>query len=355
MNSFAIMEKGRRLVALAINRIGALRCREKMHLFQKVADPHHFLSLTLYEVMQVVRRRLRTRHFNLQRYLLEAEQDFAYCSAHHIAILTLPDLPQSLREIHDPPFLLFVRGQLPKSEFVLGVVGTRRPSAAGIGAAQAIGRECAAAGITLVSGLAIGIDSLAMQSAHAHQGRLIAVLGNGIDSVYPRQNRDLAEALVDAGGTILSEYPPGSAPDRYHFPARNRIICGLSPGVVLVEAPERSGALITADFALQEGRDLFVHALPLNSERNAGARQLAASGAPIIASLSEALAHCRDITPPRIPESSRPTTVDRTTLAAVTDSPTAPALNTTGTDIPAHHHPAHYLVALLREELTSVS
>ena len=137
-------------------------------------------------------------------------------------------------------------------------------------------------GIGVVSGLAKGIDREAHEGCVLAKGYSIAVLGSGIDLVYPPSSERVARALLEAGGTILSEYPPGAAPLQFHFPARNRIISGLSRSVVVVQAPARSGALITAEYAVEQGRDVFVHSAGLSGTVGAGTSQLAASGAPVI-------------------------------------------------------------------------
>jgi DNA processing protein len=168
-------------------------------------------------------------------------------------------------------------------------VGTRYPTGAGRAAAFRLGFDLGRNGIWVVSGLARGIDREAHEGCEQAGGRSIAVLGNGIDLIYPSSSRSAAMALLARGGAIVSEYPPGVPPLRYHFPARNRIISGLCRGVVVVEAPERSGALFTAEYALQEHRDLWVHGAGLAGTTGAGTRHLAESGAPAVHAAGEIL------------------------------------------------------------------
>ncbi|HUJ76946.1 MAG TPA: DNA-processing protein DprA, partial [bacterium] len=156
-------------------------------------------------------------------------------------------------------------------------------------AAFRLGAELGRAGVGVVSGLARGIDREAHDGCLQAAGRTVAVLGNGIDQVYPPSSRPSAMAILSRGGAILSEYPPGVPPLQYHFPARNRIISGLCRGVVVVQAPEKSGALITAEHALQEGRDLFVHRAGLAGSAGAGSRRLAEAGAVVIQAGAEIL------------------------------------------------------------------
>jgi DNA processing protein len=173
---------------------------------------------------------------------------------------------------------------------LVAVVGTRKPSRAGAGRAFVLGRELGEEGISVVSGLALGIDSMAHRGNIEGRAPTIAVLGSGVDEVYPSSNRNLARRILETGGLILSEYAPGTKPAKWNFPARNRIISALARGTVIVEAPEKSGALITADFALQQGRDLWVDRAGVASPRSKGTARLAEDGAGIISSAADILA-----------------------------------------------------------------
>jgi DNA processing protein len=156
-------------------------------------------------------------------------------------------------------------------------------------AAFGLALESGLCGIPVISGLASGIDSAAHQGAVSCGGLTAAVLGSGIDQIYPFHNRKLAENICALDGAVISEYPFWEKPLRYHFPERNRIISGLSRSVILVEAPERSGALITADFALEQGRDLFVHSIGVHDSLCRGTKRLAEEGAEVISSIKEIL------------------------------------------------------------------
>jgi len=191
-----------------------------------------------------------------------------------------PEFPPLLREIHDPPLMLFYRGELPDPSMPsIAVVGTRRPTGNGRKAAFRFGLEAGRAGIAVVSGLARGIDYSAHVGNTGGGGRSVAVLGNGIDRIYPASSTRAAHDILEAGGCIMSEYGVGVPPLRYHFPERNRIISGVARAVVVIEAPGKSGALITAEFALEQGRDLFVHADCLSGPSNEGCRRLYFDGA----------------------------------------------------------------------------
>lgn len=307
------------VVRLAIARLSFLRCREKVMVEDVVVSREFFGSLRLGDVEQIVGRRVRTNTFDPQTLLREGENDSFLLSAVGAATVAFsgPEYPPQLREIFDPPYLVFVRGCLPDlGQALVGVVGTRSPSAAGLDAAHAFGVECGEAGVPVVSGLALGIDSAAHAGVVKAGGKTIAVLGSGIDDVYPRSHKSLAARMLDSGGALISEYPPRTEPRKYHFPARNRIISGLCRSVVVVEAPERSGALITADYALDQGRDLFVHAVSKSSSRGDGAQRLIADGAPVIRSLAD-ITHDWQLAEPVRTTSSGDATTERTHMHGV--------------------------------------
>jgi len=197
------------------------------------------------------------------------------------------DYPASLRRAPHAPPVLFVRGTLQNEDrWAVAVVGTRRASAYGREVAHTLATELARNGITVVSGLALGIDAVAHQAALDAGGRTLAVLGSGVDQLYPQQNRTLGEAITHQGG-VISEYALGTRPEARNFPPRNRIISGLSRGVVVVEAGTRSGALITAKFALEQGREVFAVPGSIFHPGSAGCNQLISNGATPLLSVDE--------------------------------------------------------------------
>lgn len=201
-----------------------------------------------------------------------------------IELLTMFDAgyPAPLAEIAAPPPVLFSRGRLIETdELAVAVVGTRAPSPYGKDMARSIATDLARAGVTIVSGLAKGIDGVAHQAALDAGGRTIAVLGSGIRDIYPRNHRHLASRIGEQGA-VISDYVPEAKPDRWNFPARNRIISGLSRGVLVVEAPSRSGALITVDFAADQGRDVFAVPGLATSNTSAGTNQMIRDGARLV-------------------------------------------------------------------------
>lgn len=274
------------LLRLAINRFDTLRPNEKCLVEDLVDSEELFRALTPTLLSQMVGRQVGTRRADAapEELLRRAERDLAFLRSRGIRAISQADrrYPAALREIYDPPYLLYVRGELPDGDTPsVAVVGTRRPTAAATLAAERLGAQIAAAGLTVVSGLALGVDVAAHRGALA-RGRTGAILASGIDIVSPSSHRGVARAILDAGGYLATEYAPGVAPLKYHFPARNRIISGLARGVVIVQAPARSGALITADYALDHGRDLFVHRAGLEPPEGAGSAELAADGALIV-------------------------------------------------------------------------
>lgn len=189
------------------------------------------------------------------------------------------EYPPRLGHVHSAPPVLYVKGDiLPRDEWAVAVVGTRASRAYGRQMVAEIAGDLARSGITVVSGLARGIDSLAHRAALRAGGRTLAVLGCGIDIVYPHEHGDLARSIVEKGA-LITEYPLGTKPEGGNFPARNRIISGLSLGTLVVEAGKRSGALITADYALEQGREVFALPGNANSPKSAGTNRLIQEGA----------------------------------------------------------------------------
>lgn len=220
------------------------------------------------------------------RRTLDVAAEWDQVQRSNVQVITWLDdnYPANLRQIDAPPPLLFVRGDLQPSDlWAIGVVGTRRASVYGREVAHTLSRDLAAQGITIVSGLAIGVDTVAHKAALEAEGRTVAVLGSGVDRIYPPENRGLAQKIIEQGA-LVSEYPLGTRPDANNFPPRNRIISGLSKGVVIVEAGERSGALITAHFAAEQGRDVFAVPGSILHPGSAGCNALIQQGAtPLLA------------------------------------------------------------------------
>lgn len=214
-----------------------------------------------------------------------------------------PQYPSLLTQIPDPPIVLFVRGDTTLlSTRAIAVVGTRTATVAGRSAAEVLVAPLARAGLTITSGLAYGIDAAAHAATIRASGRTIAVLGTGIDdaSIYPPGNRQLARTIIESGGCLVTEFVPGTPGLPLHFPARNRIIAGLTVGTLVIEAPEASGALITARFALDFGREVFAVPGAITNPMSAGANALLKSGATPVTSASDIIdaLHLEELLPP---------------------------------------------------------
>ena len=285
---------------LALDRVPFLRARDKIRA-DSVLDPEAGLSVLSPERLETLlgrrlgpRSRPRTARgegplsWTPEVWEARAEEDLEWfeTSGTRFCAYGDPEYPPVLRETSRPPFLVYYRGELPDPEEpLLGMVGTRYPTGRGLEEAERLSARAAELGMPVISGLARGIDAACHRGALDAGGRTWAVLGCGIDSVYPPRNRDLAARMIRTGGGLLSEYPPGAEPLRYHFPERNRILAGLCRAVLVVEAPRDSGALITADFALEEGRDVLVALACLESPRSEGCQRLRSEGAPAVADL----------------------------------------------------------------------
>ncbi len=239
----------------------------------------------------------------LDKDLTGAEEILENCARLDIHIMTIQDAdyPELLAQIYDPPAVLYWKGRpLPTDEgLTIGVVGTRKCSPYGEVLSGKLGLELARNGVTLVSGMAEGIDSAGVRGALQGGGRVISVLGGGLDIVYPKSNYRLY-ADVTAAGTLLSEYPPGTEHAGHHFPIRNRILSGLTLGVAVVEAPEPSGALITARKALEQNREVFAFPGPVNAAQSLGCNRLIQRGeAKLVLSAADILEEFSDRLPRR--------------------------------------------------------
>lgn len=285
------MDKTR--LALALADCPFLRCHEKELLSAKLDNVESLTVLSMEDLSRIIHRPVRSTMW--KPYEIEQKLDRAQflMERYRIAMVTVdsPEYPPLLRELHEPPYAVFWRGTLPDPVIPpVAMVGTRAPSGTGARCAERLGREFAGLGIPVVSGLARGIDAFAHRGTVLSRGRAIAVLACGLERIYPKSNSMLAGKIMETGGCLAGEYLPGKEPLRFHFPQRNRLISGLSRSIVVVEAPEKSGALITADFALEQGRDLFVVRETLPSPRGKGSRTLHDQGSVAIDTARDVLA-----------------------------------------------------------------
>ena len=234
------------------------------------------------------------------------EEALKYYEKENISILTWEDslYPPLLSYIYDSPPLLFAKGTMQENEKCIAVVGSRVASTYGMFVTERLCRELAMQGITVVSGLARGIDSAAHRGTIAGKGRTIAVLGNGLDTVYPPENLSLCKSITEHGA-LITEYPVDTPPRPSNFPARNRIISGISLGVVVVEAGEKSGSLITAKFALEQGREVFAIPGSIDSPGSKGTNKLLKEGAKLVETVDDILEEIY----PHLDSVSRPSSV----------------------------------------------
>ena len=284
------------ILDLVIALLPGLKPADRINLLQIFDREEDFIVQFRNDIEEILKHKLN-QFWDIDEVCARAGQIDAICRKRSIEWVSWKDesYPPMLREMYDPPAVVFYRGLLPHQEKpLLGMVGTRKPSPEASAQSFLIACGAGQAGVSVVSGLALGIDAM------SHRGNLaggvpgFAVLGSGADEIYPASNRQLAKRILDSGGALLSEYPPGTPPNKWNFPARNRIISAMSRSVLIVEAPKKSGALHTAAFALDQGRDLWVASAGLQQHHGAlydkrGTVRLACDGADIIYSFNDIL------------------------------------------------------------------
>ena len=266
--------------------IKGLGSKRKQKLLESYKTPEKIYKLTKKELIatngigeKMVENILKSKDEDyLKKYIL-------YMQKHNIDIININDenYPKILKEIYDPPISLYIKGNKNiLNNTSVAIIGCRQASQYGIKVAKYFGYNLAKNEVNVVSGLAKGIDSYAHIGSICANGKTIAVIGNGIDTIYPKENINIANKILEKGGTIISEYPLGTKPEKMNFPARNRIISGISKSVIVVEAKEKSGTLLTVDFALEQGRDVYVVPGNINSINSIGTNELLKQGAKII-------------------------------------------------------------------------
>lgn len=279
------------LLPLAISAMQFLSFREKLALEEKLDTIGDLAVLSIDDISYIVGRRIRSRWWKGTECQKQAEQSMRLMEVYgiHGVLHHQLDYPALVAEIFDPPYMLFYRGNIQAvMEPCLSVVGTRKPTPAVAKATFDFSQEAAASGYTLVSGLAFGIDAAVHKGALAGNGKTVAVLPCGADGVVPLSHKRLAATMLEREGCLLSEYLPGVPAEKFRFPQRNRIIAALSPVTVVAAAPEKSGALITAEFALEQGRDVYLLAAGLAETCcSQGMEAYRQDGAPVISSVAE--------------------------------------------------------------------
>jgi len=287
--------------------IGSRRFYSLIERFQNPRNVWESSNTEIFRMSGVIGRKAAE---NIIQYkengLLETARKILCSPELSVYVLEDAEYPSQLKSIYDPPPVLYCKGQLPKpDQALISIVGSRRASRYGLQMAEKIAYDLALAGVGIVSGLARGIDTAAHRGALKANGYTLGVLGSGVDVVYPPENKGLVQQMQEQGA-VISEYPLGTYPLAGNFPARNRIISGLSQGVLVIEAGSRSGALITVDFALEQGRDVFALPGNINSPFSQGTNQLLKEGAKLVTSAEDILEElnlaCRNHTPQTQPQ-----------------------------------------------------
>lgn len=275
------------LILNAIPGLGPIRIKKLVNHF---SNPAKVLSASAQSLWQtgIVSQKIAR---NIVRFdpCAFLEKEYRAASQQGIDMITIDEsrYPSALREIVDPPPVLYIKGNITdEDQTALALVGSRRASVYGIAIAEKFALQLSDYGITVVSGMARGIDTAAHRGALRARGRTIAVLGSGFLNIYPKENKKLSEKIADHG-VVVSEFPMETAPLSGNFPRRNRIISGLSLGVIVVEAAKKSGALITADFALEQGKDVFAVPGKVDSPSSFGVNNLIKQGAKLISSIED--------------------------------------------------------------------
>lgn len=286
------IELSERAAALRLALIPGVGPLTRRRLLERFGDPESVLKAAPCDLQSVSGVGPKLCRAIADAYkLVDAEEEIENCRREKVEILfeSQPNYPRSLHELPDPPGVLFVRGNIkPSDTLAVAIVGSRHATHYGLQQAERLAGGLARAGYTVVSGLARGIDAAAHRGALAAGGRTIAVLGSGVLNIYPPEHVELAEEVA-ACGAVISEAPPRAAPLSGMFPQRNRIISGLSLGVLVVEASQRSGALITARHAMEQGRDIFAVPGLVTSRMSHGCHQLIRDGAKLVATVDDVL------------------------------------------------------------------
>jgi len=269
-----------------IDGIGSVRLNRLLEFFQ---EPQDIIGAPSDKLIGIsgIGQEIAERIHKLKKE--DIDREFILADKYHLKILTLEDTgyPENLKEIPGAPIVLYVKGELKKEDKVsIAIVGSRRASFYGLSNAEKFAGDLAEAGFTVVSGMARGVDTYAHRGALKKCRRTIAVMGSGFNNIYPAENKKLADE-ISQNGAVISEFPMDAQPIKQNFPRRNRIISGLSLGTLVVEAARNSGALITADFALEQGREVFALPGKIDSGNSFGTNGLIKQGAKLVSSVDE--------------------------------------------------------------------
>ncbi len=276
---------------VALNMAGSIGSTRLKKLLEYFDSPQDIFSASIEKLVLVsgIGENLASRIHSFKKEALEKELKLARSLALKIIALEDKDYPANLKNIPGLPIVLYVKGQIKQEDnSAIGIVGSRLASFYGLNATAKFASELALSGFTIVSGLARGIDSCSHRAALKAGGRTLAVMGSGFNKIYPAENKELCEE-IQRSGAVISEFPLNEEPLKENFPRRNRVISGLSLGVLVVEAARNSGALITADFALEQGKEVFALPGKIDSENSYGVNELIKQGAKLVTRTSDIL------------------------------------------------------------------
>jgi DNA processing protein len=284
--------------------VGPARARR---LLERFHQPYEILSASQKEIALVLGSSV-AEAINQQRRRIDLDKQLRLIDKYQVKVITRDDsaYPVNLKNIFDPPLVLFLRGEILAGDaFAMAIVGTRMATVYGMNMARKISIQLGQLGFTIISGGARGIDTACHQAALRINARTVAVLGCGLDVVYPLENARLYEQIIQKG-SLISEFPMGTSPFRQNFPRRNRIISGLSIGVVVIEAPRKSGALITASTALEQGREVFCVPGQADSFTMKGSHQLLREGAKLVEDADDIIEELEPLLRVRLPRGNSP-------------------------------------------------
>jgi len=277
------------LAWIRLNIVEGIGTARKLELLRMFRTPEALFELSMNELARLGLKPHQSDSLLCREKLDESAEILKLAERKCIRVIPIDhrEYPEFLRYIHDPPLVLYAKGVIPNG-LCFGIVGSRKATGYGMDTAFRLASDLAKEGCVIVSGMARGIDTAAHTGALHSGGKTIAVLGCGPDQVYPPENRELMDR-ISKSGAVISEYPPGVKPQTYHFPVRNRIISGICIGVLVVEAGQRSGSLITAQTALEQGREVFAVPGNINHHNSQGTNRLIREGAKLVLSAEDIL------------------------------------------------------------------
>lgn len=273
--------------------IEGLGSKRKLELLKKYKNPKAIYNLEKEELLNTkgIGEKIVEGILN-EKTKLDLDKHIKYMQQNGIKMLNINDkeYPKKLKEMYDPPISLYYKGNIMiLKNKCIAIVGCREATEYGKNAAKYFAYNLAKENINIISGLAKGIDSYSHIGTICAKGKTIAVVGTGLDTTYPKENKRLEDKIIETNGVIVSEYPLGTKPEKMNFPARNRIVSGLSDGVIVIEAKEKSGTLITVDFALEQGKEVFVVPGNINNINSVGTNELIKQGAKMVTTYHDIL------------------------------------------------------------------